>query len=54
MAQLKPTNREQKQSIIMEGKSPPAVFERNQFIKLLTEVARRISREKQDDVAKSA
>lgn len=43
-----------KSIIIKGGHAPPTMFERQALIKLISEIAKRISRDKQDDVAKSA
>jgi len=44
-----------KDGIIIEGvPSSPTIIERQQFIQLLTEIAKRLVQEKKSDVSKSA
>lgn len=54
MSEKNSVNNREKDGIIMGEPSAPSLFERQQFIKLLVEIAKRLHREKQDDVAKSA
>ena len=54
MSEQKSVDKQEKDGIIMGEPSAPKLFERQQFIKLLVEIAKRLHREKQDDVAKSA